>query len=152
MADAEGIDSVDRNYCFSELTRLAVEVLTKYGSHGNELTTNEIMFYAGAGFREINHRQMFRAIKESWERQEGIFYIIRDMIGLQSWRESKEKKIVWSLIQEQRWTRFSLIQLLNLTRERQTQMSESLVYKLLTQLVEDSLLKRDEKGWCVIDA
>ncbi len=107
------------------------------------------MFYAGADFREINHRQMFRAIRSSWERQEQIFYIVGDMVGLQTWRESEEKKIVWSLIQGQGWTQFSSIQLLNLTRERQTQMSESLVYKLLTQLVEDSLLKRDENGWCV---
>ncbi|MGY5853960.1 MAG: hypothetical protein RTU92_10370 [Candidatus Thorarchaeota archaeon] len=84
---------------------------------------------------------------KSWQQSEGIFYVIADRcFGLQSWRESNEKQVIWEIIQTQEKSELEMIGLLKSVLRKKPNLLGRLVFRLLNELVEDGRLRRNGTG------
>ncbi|MGY5852109.1 MAG: hypothetical protein RTU92_00925 [Candidatus Thorarchaeota archaeon] len=135
----------------TRLREIAVEMLQRYGARGHEMTPDEILFRAEhmnlVSHKQVSMHRLQRILTQSWQQSEGIFYVIADRcFGLQAWRESNEKQVIWEIIQTQERSELEMIGLLRSVLIQQPHLRGMLVFHLLNELVEDGRLRRDKLG------
>ncbi|MGY5877255.1 MAG: hypothetical protein RTU30_15995 [Candidatus Thorarchaeota archaeon] len=133
------------------LREIAVEMLQRYGARGHEMTPDEILFRAEhmnlVSHKQVSMHRLQRILTKSWSQSEGTFYIIADRcFGLQSWRETNEKQVIWEIIQKQDESELDMIGLLKSVLKKKPNLSGRLAFRLLNELVEDGYLKRERSG------
>ncbi|MGY5876398.1 MAG: hypothetical protein RTU30_11685 [Candidatus Thorarchaeota archaeon] len=133
------------------LREIAVEMLQRYGARGHEMTPDEILFRAEhmnlVSHKQVSMHKLQRILMKSWQQSEGTFYVIADRcFGLQSWRKSNEKQVIWEIIQTQEESELEMIGLLKSVLRKRPHLSGRLVFQLLNELVEDGRLRRNGIG------